>query len=693
MSRETLSQAIDLMASADRNHFNIIFHGGEPLLAGYAWYAYALPLIRRHFGNRARLNLQSNLWALDERFIRLFTEYGVTFSTSLDGPKHINDALRGEGYFDRTFAGIRLLQEYGLSTGIIATVTSHTIDKLWEINDFFVSHGLSYTFHAAVAPMADVPNAYALDEAQQARLALTSMEIAARHTDTMRLRDAAGIVKGVYAGKGCGICTYDNCLGQYAAMDADGSIYGCQRFCGLQEYSFGKLSDHPKIASLEQSEGYRRLAALQKQAYTEGGCGGCSHFPYCNNGCLYSLAVHQAHHTKMPGRPGCHLEAMFDEVTMRLAEDAGNALLENGKPRPYLVMAGAERDPVPGHRVRQRIRAASLWGLTKAPEFAFQRKRGNRLYINITGRCPLHCPHCCADAGPLRDDHMHTDMLFALIRKAVRGGWKELIFTGGEPALHPDFHGIMAFLQGIPHLDTRFTLRTTLCFDCEGNFLADLFSTFDSVGISLDGDAPAHDALRGDGVFAATMAKLLRAKEMGVSQKLFVESVAQGKDRDAVKRIANELKIGKVKFRRILPLGRGASCADHEPLPAPGLEEYLRHPTVCDNCGLGANMHVEPSGDAYPCFALVEPEYRLGNVSEGLDTLLYGEKMDALRAYGVDKNEFCKTCGVRYLCGGICKAECTAIEGNRLETMRFSCSERQSALRRIAESIGARSSG
>src|SRR5664280_1201917 len=96
----------------------ITFHGGEPLVPGAEWYRTALPLLRDGLAPRkVGFAVQSNLWRLTDELCELFTEFGVSLGTSLDGPEEINDAQRGHGYFARTMAGIELARDHGLGVG------------------------------------------------------------------------------------------------------------------------------------------------------------------------------------------------------------------------------------------------------------------------------------------------------------------------------------------------------------------------------------------------------------------------------------------------------------------------------------------------------------------------------------------------------------------------------------------------
>ena len=115
----------------------IIFHGGEPLMAGHEWFERSLGILADATRYHARFSLQSNLWALDQRYVDLFAKYRVSIGTSLDGDRDICDGQRGVGYFDKTMAGIRLLQENGIRVSAIATVLPENVERIPEMIAFF----------------------------------------------------------------------------------------------------------------------------------------------------------------------------------------------------------------------------------------------------------------------------------------------------------------------------------------------------------------------------------------------------------------------------------------------------------------------------------------------------------------------------------------------------------------------------
>jgi uncharacterized protein len=293
MSRATLEAVVTWQqtpwrsgdAGADEN-LEITFHGGEPLVVGEEWYRTALPLLRDAFpSTRVRFSIQSNLWFLSEGLCDLFREYDVSVGTSLDGPREINDAQRGTGYFDRTMAGIDLARRSGLDVGVICTFTSASAGRADEVFDFFVDHGLGFSVHAAL-PSLQPKHAepLALDPAGHAELLVALFERYLSSRTTIRIGTLNAMARGLSAGSG-GACTFVDCLGHHLAVGPDGAIYPCQRFAGLSDFAVGSVHARPCIDE-SRSPAWRAFAAWE--ARTGDICSGCVYVDVCRGGCPYN---------------------------------------------------------------------------------------------------------------------------------------------------------------------------------------------------------------------------------------------------------------------------------------------------------------------------------------------------------------------------------------------------------------------
>jgi uncharacterized protein len=230
MRRETLQAVVRWQnALDDTDALEITFHGGEPLVPGIQFYRMALPLLRQGLApRRVRFAMQSNLWLLTDELGDLFREYGLSLGTSLDGPEPINDAQRGEGYLQRTMAGIERARSHGLDVGCICTFTARSTPHTQEIFDFFVREGLNFTIHAAVRSLHHPdPDGWSISPEAHGQLLVDVLDRYLANLDKVRISTLDAMCRSVSTGRGS-ICTFTDCLGCRALRLRSGRRRDCR---------------------------------------------------------------------------------------------------------------------------------------------------------------------------------------------------------------------------------------------------------------------------------------------------------------------------------------------------------------------------------------------------------------------------------------------------------------------------------
>jgi len=116
----------DLKLSDTSDQFEIIFHGGEPTLAGTALLRKCFEYARASFKevkNSLRIGIQTNLTLIDEDMCFLFREYSVSVGCSYDGFKSSN-SLRSLVKDSVFINKINLLKKYNVQFGFLTVITS-----------------------------------------------------------------------------------------------------------------------------------------------------------------------------------------------------------------------------------------------------------------------------------------------------------------------------------------------------------------------------------------------------------------------------------------------------------------------------------------------------------------------------------------------------------------------------------------
>lgn len=266
------------------------------------------------------------------------------------------------------------------------------------------------------------------------------------------------------------------------------------------------------------------------------------------------------------------------------------------------------------------------------------------LSLAITQRCNLRCSHCYTSAGrstpELSADDLTKLLDQFLVAYAPNTAAIDVTVTGGEPLLRRE--ETLALLHGAATHSLRrhgddLALNTNAML-VDGDVAAELASIDGlRIWVSLDGDAEAHDALRGRS-FEPTLRGLQILAAAGC--QVGVGLTPSGFNQGTIERTAEiAFSAGADRFVVQFPMlvGRwsgfdlaGRIRALHDELRAlharfgdrvgSPLSKMDQHRTRsgCHECPVGKNVtfHVMPTGDIYPCYALIGSPFSIGTVQD-----------------------------------------------------------------------------
>jgi uncharacterized protein len=313
-----------------------------------------------------------------------------------------------------------------------------------------------------------------------------------------------------------------------------------------------------------------------------------------------------------------------------------------------------------------------------------------KMYLYLTFSCPNRCWFCYADGGRRTSREMPAEDFARIVREGVEAGFESVVLLGGEPLVYSGFSQLISEIQHISRGKTCIILRSSLSLPVSDELLGEICGTFDRIVTSLDGNEERHDSIRGKGRYARTLDNLRRGIALGKAE-FSVNSVMSkedfsGEQGEHIRKLCDELGISRLTIQSPVPLGR---ARDHQeprlywkktddPLGLKAQELFRT------SCGLGHNLYIEPDGKTYPCYAWCSPEHQLGDLSaESVAQLLSRRKLLEIMNHGVDTNRKCKTCEVRYLCGGKCKIYVR--DKHDIDSPDFDCAERKAAILKAAE--------
>lgn len=328
ISLEKLEQFFSLFSEFDC--IQVIFHGGEPMLAGIKFYEEVMELEERFTfasGVTFENEIQTNGTLINDRWLSFFKKHKIAVGLSFDGI--YNDAYRGET--QKVLDGIDLLKKHGLSFGCMAVVADPHYDLIKNY-EYFKSLRLSVDFsYVAVEGNArEIQTVLPCDNYTDQLIRLFDRWMYEK--DGISVRNLEFMVKKVLK---CNYeyCSNGSCVGNFFCIDVDGSIYGCSME-SAKKYCFGNVGEFQTFHDVINSDTFKSyvkgaIERRKKCAAT------CSLFEYCKGGCNDN-AINNGDISE-PDRAYCeYFRAVFTHVKDKI-DEITSAQVDLGTLDPYFT--------------------------------------------------------------------------------------------------------------------------------------------------------------------------------------------------------------------------------------------------------------------------------------------------------------------------------------------------------------------
>lgn len=145
VTKEVLRAIASFVFACDfpEHRVDILWHAGEPMAAGQAFYEEAFEVFAQLTPDHLSLQyvMQTNGTLITDAWCKFFVKHRVRIGLSLDGPAMLHDANRrtwgGEATHARVMRGYRLLRAEGIYPGAICVLTRESLKYPDQIYDFF----------------------------------------------------------------------------------------------------------------------------------------------------------------------------------------------------------------------------------------------------------------------------------------------------------------------------------------------------------------------------------------------------------------------------------------------------------------------------------------------------------------------------------------------------------------------------
>lgn len=264
---------------ADFDQVDVIFHGGEPMLASKDFYTKVLELEKKvsvQTGVKFSNQIQTNATLLDSQWANYFKKNHISVGISFDGI--YNDAYRGKT--EDTLKAVDILKKNNMQFGCIAVVADkdYNIESNYEyMKRVGVNVDFSYVFIEGNAKTIEV-----LPVESYVKQMTDLFDKWIYDKDGIPVRNFNYILNKIFR---CGseYCCNGSCIGNFFCLDVSGDIFGCSRE-SVHQYCFGNVNSVNSMSDVLNSDGFKRYitgAITRRKSCAEK----CELFDYCKGGC------------------------------------------------------------------------------------------------------------------------------------------------------------------------------------------------------------------------------------------------------------------------------------------------------------------------------------------------------------------------------------------------------------------------
>ncbi|TDM52185.1 anaerobic sulfatase maturase [Aliivibrio fischeri] len=271
---------------------DFIWHGGEPMMKGLAFYQTAIELQQAHQSTTPIQNtIQTNGTLINERWAAFFAQHNFMVGISIDGPQLINDIARidkaGNSSFERTMRGIQHLKQQNVEFNTLTVINNKSYKHGKAIYRFLKENGSTYL---QFQPCID----HEMDRRFDYDWTLTGKqwgEFLCNVFDEWAANDIGKVYVQFFEnclmilmGHQSQMCHHAETCGQQLMIESNGDVFSCDHY-SYNNYKIGNINDNNASLAQMVNSPEQMLFGQNKHDSLNQKCFRCDFKPLCNGGC------------------------------------------------------------------------------------------------------------------------------------------------------------------------------------------------------------------------------------------------------------------------------------------------------------------------------------------------------------------------------------------------------------------------
>lgn len=291
-----LEECLNKIINSGLKYIKILWHGGEPLLAGISFFKKAVNIqnqIKKKLKNEVVIvnSIQTNGTLLNDEIVKFLKENKFNVGISLDGFEEIQNFHRkmknGEGSYSKVINGINLLQKYKVNFGVVSVVTKKSLKHPKQIFSFFTDKNI---FNIHFLPYAEIDrnnnilDVYSITAEEYGDFLEEIFEYWKELDNPLiKVRIIDNFLQGFLCGK-VELCTFARSCNSHILIEEDGDVFVCGRNANNNDFFVGNILNN-SLQELLQSDKFKKVSDSLNSLSES--CQDCSIVNLCKGGCGY----------------------------------------------------------------------------------------------------------------------------------------------------------------------------------------------------------------------------------------------------------------------------------------------------------------------------------------------------------------------------------------------------------------------
>lgn len=298
-----------------------------------------------------------------------------------------------------------------------------------------------------------------------------------------------------------------------------------------------------------------------------------------------------------------------------------------------------------------------------------------QFYFHLTDRCNLKCTYCYNDYFRNKKIDLalsNWKIIIDKIKKYLTKG--EVILTGGEALLYKDILQLIKYLrEACPEIRIKMFSNASLHYPKLQD--ADkIFQLINKVALSVDSIDNSNHERVGFSMdnFKENIDWIIKNN---FQHKITIISNHNNSNYEAIKKVKQFAEKNNFNHYSVIRVPNKKCEREIRLMPNPDqtfsrtigdIGSYQGGTPFNVKCGAGTNIFsIDNNGNCFPCQAFHHDKYKLGNILDNdFETIINSKPAKELQTHSVQKQEGCKDCNLKYVCGGGCIADTFRLEGS-----------------------------